>query len=229
MLQLTFEGEGLRTLTETEPAASVRLLVPSPGVNTLETPAWNGNEFLLADGSRPALRTFTPLRVERNSGRLQLQVVRHHGGAVATWAEDAALGSEAAISGPGSGYTIDEDAERFLLLGDETAIPAISDLLQALPDSVTIEAHIEIVQSDAQLALPDHPGATVTWHVNEDEASPGSELVGVAGAWHGLPDTTRLWAAGEAASMQVIRKHLFKTHGVARSQASVRGYWKPAR
>ncbi len=41
-----------------------------------------------------------------------------------------------------------------------------------------------------------------------------------------LTDGTRIWAAGEAAAMHKVRQHLFKERGLARSVATVRGYWK---
>lgn len=227
MMQLTFEGAGLEALAPAEPAGSVRLLVPSPGSDELVIPQWNGNEFLLGDGRRPTLRTFTPLRVDGD--RLELQIVRHQGGAISAWAEHALPGAPAAISGPGSGYTIDPSVQHFILLGDETALPALSDLLTHLPPQASVQVHVEIDRPDAQLPLPDHPGAAISWLVRPGEAAPGAGLVEVAETLDELSETTRLWAAGEAASMQAIRKHLFKGLGVPRSRASIRGYWKPAR
>jgi NADPH-dependent ferric siderophore reductase len=38
-----------------------------------------------------------------------------------------------------------------------------------------------------------------------------------------------VWAAGEAAAMQRIRRHLFDEREVPRAQATVRGYWKHGR
>ncbi len=229
MLRFTFEGPGLRELAEADPAASVRLLVPSPGESELVIPTWNGNEFLLPGEERPALRTFTPLRVDRGAGRLDLEIVRHPGGAVSGWAETAEVGAEAAISGPGKGYAIEPGAESFILLGDETAIPAISDLLVALPEDVRVEVHVEAVVPEAEIPLPDHPGASVHWHVRADGAAPGAAIVEVARGLDGLATDTRLWAAGEAASMQAIRRHVFNELDIPRSQASIRGYWKPRR
>ncbi|MEM9606254.1 MAG: siderophore-interacting protein [Actinomycetota bacterium] len=222
LLRLTLEGEGLRDLLVTEPAASIRLLVPTPGTDELVIPTWNGNEFLLPDGNRPALRTFTPLRVDNDAGRLDIEVVRHPGGAVSSWAETVGRGAPAAISGPGSGYEIPDDADRLLVLGDETAIPAVSQLLDAA-GHLDVEAHVEVVRGDAQLDLG------VTWHVTEAEAAPGASLVEVVTALTELPDGTYVWAAGEAASMQAIRTHLFQTLGVPRGRTAIRGYWKPPR
>jgi NADPH-dependent ferric siderophore reductase len=39
----------------------------------------------------------------------------------------------------------------------------------------------------------------------------------------------RVWAAGEAAAVQRIRRHLFEERGMARPHTTVRGYWKHGR
>jgi NADPH-dependent ferric siderophore reductase len=229
LMRLTVEGSELRDLVIDEPAASVRLLVPPLGHEDLVMPTWNGNEFLLPDGSRPALRTFTPLRFDPGAGRLDLEIVRHPGGAVSTWAEGIQLGAPAAISGPGRGYEIDLEASRYLLFGDETALAAIGQLLGALPPEVPVDVHLETVTADAQVDLPGHPARSVTWHVAAARSAPGASLVAAARAEGSISDGTHIWAAGEAASMQAIRKFFFDEAGVARRQATIRGYWKPAR
>jgi NADPH-dependent ferric siderophore reductase len=38
-----------------------------------------------------------------------------------------------------------------------------------------------------------------------------------------------VWAAGEAAAMQRIRKHLFDERNAPRDHTTVRGYWKHGR
>jgi NADPH-dependent ferric siderophore reductase len=44
-----------------------------------------------------------------------------------------------------------------------------------------------------------------------------------------LTPGARVWAAGNAAAMQQIRRHLFDDRGWQRSHATVRGYWKAER
>jgi NADPH-dependent ferric siderophore reductase len=191
-------------------------------------PTWNGNEFLLPDGRRPALRTFTPRRVDPDAQELVVDIVVHGRGVASTWAKEAAPGAEAAVSGPGRGYEIDPSAAAFLLAGDETALPAISQLLELLPADRPVQVLLEVAEPDARLALPDHPLAEVTWHDLAGDAGPGDALVAaVAGAE--LPDGVRVWAAGEAAAVQRIRRHLFEERGVPRPHTSVRGYWKHGR
>lgn len=229
MLRLTFEGDGLRELVAPEPASSVRLLVPSPGSAGLVLPDWNGNEFLLPGGERPSLRTFTPLRFDADAGRIELEIVRHPGGVVSGWAETAAAGDRVAISGPGRGWDLDPAVRTLRLLGDETALPAIGQLIEVVDPAVSIIADIEVESDAAIQELPGRAGAVAAWHVRPPDQAPGTTLVDAARAIGDVGADVHVWAAGEAASMQAIRKHCFDALGLPRSQTTVRGYWKPAR
>ena len=228
MVRVTFGGRELEGLTVEDPAASVRLLLPSPGSDKLVMPSWNGNEFLLPDGRRPAIRTFTPRRVDEAGLELDLEIVIHGRGAASEWAEAAEPGKPAAISGPARGYAIDPDAPAFVLAGDETAIPAMSQLLEVLPRQRPVDVHIEIADGEARLGLPDHPLATVEWHEAVPGAPPGDRLLAAVRA-SDLTPGTKVWVAGEAAGVQRIRRHLFEERGLSRQEASVRGYWKHGR
>src|SRR5438270_2603456 len=77
MVRVTFGGDDLEGFAVDEPAASVRLLVPSPGADELVMPAWTGNEYLLPDGRRPLIRTFTPRRVDASALEVDLDIVLH--------------------------------------------------------------------------------------------------------------------------------------------------------
>jgi NADPH-dependent ferric siderophore reductase len=225
---VTFHGSDLEGLRIEEPAASVRLLLPSPGASELVMPAWTGNEFLLPDGSRPAIRTFTPRRMDHEALELDLEIVIHDQGVASQWAEAAKRGSPAAVSGPGRGYTIAPDASAFLLAGDETAIPAISQLLEVLPPEKPVDVHIEVAHPDAQLDLPEHPRMIASWHQLPPGAPPGDVLVAAVTDIDLLPGA-QVWVAAEAAAVQKIRRHLFDDRGLTRSQTTVRGYWKHGR
>lgn len=228
LVRVTLAGPELDGLTVDHPAASVRLLIRSPGAAALVMPSWNGNEFLLPDGRRPSIRTFTPRRVDSAALELDLWIVVHGGGVASEWAATAEPGEPAAVSGPGRGYAIDHGAPAFFLAGDETAIPAIGQLLEGLPAETPVRVHIAVARPEARIALPDHPHATVEWWDPPPGASTGDALFA---AVHGadLAPGTRVWVAGEAAAVQRIRRHLFEDRGLPRVQAVVRGYWKHGR
>jgi NADPH-dependent ferric siderophore reductase len=228
LVRITFAGPELDGLEIDEPAASVRLLFPPSPTAELVMPAWNGNEFLLPDGRRPIIRTFTPRSADAAARELDVDVVLHGDGRASEWAARAEPGRSAAVSGPGRGYTVDPDAPAFLLAGDESAIPAISQLLEVLPDATPTHVVIEVAAPDARVALGERPAATVEWVDLPADAPPGDALVGAVRATE-IPPGARVWVAGEAAAVQRIRRHLFDDLGLPRAQTTVRGYWKHGR
>jgi NADPH-dependent ferric siderophore reductase len=216
LARVTLGGAELEGLTIDEPAASVRLLLPSPPSRELVVPTWNGNEFLV-DGERPVIRTFTPL-LSAEGTELDVEIVLHDEGVAAKWAAGTGFEDPAAVSGPGRGYAIDPDAGSYVLAGDESAIPAITQLLESLAPTSEVAVFVE-ARDGARRALPDHPRAVIEWCDSLLDALRDAEITG----------DTRVWAAGEAAAMQRIRRHLFEDRGVARRQATIRGYWKHGR
>jgi NADPH-dependent ferric siderophore reductase len=227
LIRVTLTGPDLDRLVIEQPAASVRVLLPSPGERDLVVPRWNGNEYLLPDGRRPAIRTFTP-GLDRRGGELDISIVIHGGGLASEWA-DAAVGAEpAAVSGPRRGYGVDHDAPGFLVAGDETAIPAIGQVLAALPRGALVQVVIEVADPSAEIDLPAHPGVSIRWVPLPPGGSPGDVLVAQVQSAD-IPPASRVWAAGEAAAMQRIRRHLFVERGLPRGNIAVRGYWKYGR
>jgi NADPH-dependent ferric siderophore reductase len=279
LLRMTLAGDELADLVVEQPAASVRLLLPAAGAGELVMPAWNGNEFLLPDGSRPVLRTFTPRHADAAARELDVDVVLHGGGAAEAWATGARPGDPAAVSGPGRGYDLDPDAPALLLAGDETALPAIGQLLEHVPAGLPVQVHVEVARPEGRLdaLVPPTPdvdaapgrgragepgstgsvartlrgmvgfgrraapalapgatpaaatrGVTVAWYDLPEGAAPGDALVAAVKAAE-LVAGERVWAAGEAAAVQRLRKHLFGERGLPRAHAHVRGYWKDGR
>lgn len=226
--RVTLRGPALEGFPVPLPGASVRVLLPSPGADELVVPTWTGNEFLLPDGRRPILRTFTPRRVDPDAGELAVDVVLHDGGVASAWAATAGAGAPGAVSGPGRGYTVDPEAPGFVLVGDETAIPAIAQLLEAIPRTATVQVHVEVAAPEGRVDLPDHPRAAVEWHDLADPTDPGAAMVAAVRELTIGPED-RIWVAGEAASVQRIRRHLFDERAIPRARATVRGYWKRGR
>jgi len=228
LIRITVGGPELAGFEVELPAASVRLLLASPGESELIEPTWNGNEFLRPDGRRPVIRTLTPL--DHNSARLELDVaiVRHGAGVASEWADRARVGEHVALSGPGRGWAIDPATPAILLAGDESAVPAIIQLLGVIPLHIPVHALIEVAQPTGRIALPERANATIGWLDLPNGAVPGDALVrGVVDL--DLAAGAHVWAAAEAAAVQRIRRHLFEERGLPRSRATIRGYWKHGR
>ena len=226
MTRVIVGGAELDGFEQPTPASSVRLLLPSEG-SDLVIPTWAGNEFLLPDGSRPVIRTLTPRRFLPDRRELHLDIVHHDGGALTPWARSALAGeaSDGAVSGPGRGYGIPADADSFLLVGDETAVPAICQLLEHIPD-VPIQTLVGVRHPEAVVDL--HRDVDEQWVHIESGRDLGPEAVARL-ASRTIDDGLHIWAAGEAAAVQAIRRHLFSDRGVPRDRTTIRGYWKAGR
>jgi len=227
MLRVVLGGEELAGFGIESPASSVRLLLPPAGRDDIEMPTWTGNQFELANGDRAPIRTFTPRAFDAERLELTLDIVLHDGGAATDWARRAEAGDEVAISGPGRSEPLDPAARSFLLAGDESAIPAIAQLLEWIDHDRAIDVRIEVAHPDARLELPAHPNADITWYDARPGSAPGSALVSAVTAIDLLPDA--VWVAGEAAAVQRLRTHLFDERGRTRSSVTARGYWKVGR
>ncbi len=219
-------GEALEGFVIEAPASSVRLLLPPAPDQSLVVPTWNGNEFLFDDGSRPSIRTFTPLESEPDS--IALDIVHHQGGVVSDWVQAVKPGGEAAISGPGRGYSVDQNAAAFVIGGDETAMPAIGQLLAEIPPHVATDTIIEVRDPAATVPLPESESRMLSWVVRPDGQSPGTSLERQLRKTE-TPPGVKVWVAGEAASMHRIRKFYFDERGLERRDVTVRGYWKHGR
>lgn len=228
LMRITFGGPELDGLIVTEPGASIRLLIPTTAADELVIPTWRGNEFLLPKDVKPAIRTFTPSMVDATSDQLVIDVVLHGRGAASEWAADVSIGDPAAVSGPGRGYTVDGTASGYLIGGDESAIPAIRQLLRAIPSSIPTRVLIEVTVPDARVDLPHSDNTTITWITPTPQSPPGTALADALIAAQ-VAAEDRVWVAGEAAAVQRVRKHLFTEVGFSRGNATIRGYWKHGR
>ena len=224
-------GPELDGFTVDEPAASVRLLLPASRRSRLVMPAWNGNEFLLPDGRRPIIRTFTPLRVDADalrarhrSRRARRRASRRGGRARRRPAPPAA------ISGPGRGYTIDRDAPAFLLGRRRDRDPRDQPVARSAAAGRRRRRCTSRSRTRTRAStLPDAPATrSSSGTTSPPGAPPGDALVAAVRATE-LVAGTRVWVAGEAAAVQRIRRHLFDERGIPRAQTTIRGYWKHGR
>src|SRR5882724_238022 len=96
----------------------------------------------------PTLRTYTLREVDRDAGEIVIDFVYHGDvGLAGPWAASAEPGTELLVLGPGGAYAPDPDAGWHLLVGDESALPAIAAALAEIPAGAPVHAFVEV--SDA--------------------------------------------------------------------------------
>ncbi len=77
-----------------------------------------------ADGRQTCMRDFTPRRFDQSLGMLIIDFALHEAGPATRWATAAQIGDTLEIGGPRGSSVVPDDFDWYLLIGDETALPA---------------------------------------------------------------------------------------------------------
>ncbi|MFV3379147.1 MULTISPECIES: siderophore-interacting protein [Pseudomonas] len=114
-------------------------------------------------GARPTMREYTPRRIDLVANELDIDFVLHGDGPASTWAAQAAAGQTLDIAGPRASMVVPDIFDSYLLIGDETAIPAIGRRLDELPAGRQVLALIQIEDEQEQQPLPSKAHVEVIW------------------------------------------------------------------
>lgn len=175
---------------------------------------------------RRIIRDYTPRRFDPGAGELALDFVRHGDGPAATWVERVRPGETLHLVGPKSSLVPPSEVDRVVLVGDETALPAIGRYLDERPLPVPVDVVVQIASLDARQELATTAADTVTWLTGgNDHASDGDQLVAAARSVIDRPGTPFVWAGGENQAMLALRRWCTREAGVPRSHVKILGYW----
>jgi len=192
-VRFTFTGPALDRFADNGRDQRIKLLFPADERGTgfaalLRSQddwytAWRG----LADAERPAMRTYTIRAVRPAENEIDVDIVLHGlVGVASTWASTAPVGSPLIVCGPnadhdgphgGVDFHPPARAARILLAGDETALPAIANILERLPADARGCALVEVPDAGDAAALPSHPGFEVIVAARASGGSHGDALI----------------------------------------------------
>jgi NADPH-dependent ferric siderophore reductase len=181
--------------------------------------------FLPQPEGDPVMRTYTVRHFDANAGALTLEFVIHGHGPASSWASAAAPGERFAVAGQArSGFQPSEGARWCLLAGDQSALPAIAAVAEALAPGFVAHAIVEVPDRADEVGLDSPAELRTTWLVAS--RSPGEELVAAVTALE-LPDGPGdVWVGCEATAMRRIRAHLLQEQRLPPRALHTRAYWK---
>lgn len=172
----------------------------------------------------PTVRTYTIRRVDPGRRTVDIDFVVHGDAGVAgPWAATAGPGDRLTMSSPGGGYLADGEADHHVLIGDESAFPAITAALEVLPETAHVTVVLEARSIEHRVALPTAATATLEW-VDEDHEAPGARLVDTVERLEWPAGRVQVFAHGERGAMKALRPLLIE-RGVARADLSLSAYW----
>jgi NADPH-dependent ferric siderophore reductase len=225
-VSVVFRGHDFDGFRIEAPTGHVKIFFPADGETAVPAPAVADGRVVFPNATaQPPVRTYTPRRFDPASGTLEVQFLLHGDGPASRWAERAAVGHRLVIIGPGGRFSLEPDVRRWWIAGDESALPAISTLLEALAPDVDAEVHVEVAGDGDRLDLSSRARLDVRWHLRTAPDAFGAELLHAARA----ADTSarvRFWVACEASAMREIRRYLLDDRRLPRTSTVTRGYWR---
>lgn len=238
MVRVVLGGDGLADFPEGEHTDRyVKLLFPAPGVTYPEPLDLAAVRAEYPREQWPVTRTYTVREWDPAARELTLDFVVHGDeGLAGPWARAARPGDEISFAGPGSGYAPDPDADWHLLVGDESALPAVAAALERLASiaercaaqgrtPAPVRALIEVADADEEQKVTVPEGAEVTW-LHRGAAPVGRTLVEAVRALEFPDGRMHAFVHGEAGFVKELRRHLRLERGAEREQLSISGYWR---
>jgi len=208
MLRVTLGGEGMLRFPADQASAYVKLLLSAE------------------EGDRPLLRTYTVREQRADAIDIDFALHGENGGPASRWAMQAQPGDLVEVSGPGPKKLADPTADWILLVGDMTALPAISVNLEQLPATARGRAVIEVPDAADVQPLQAPAGFAMQWVVNPQPGATAAPLHDAVAALDWPEGRVSVWAACEFSSMRALRRHLREDRGLDRKQFYISSYWK---
>lgn len=200
----------------------IKLFFPDPVTGVLNLPG--------GDGAKPIARDYTPRRFDLDAQTLDIEFALHGTGAdcgpATQWAMKAKPGDTLTIGGPRGSTIIPLAFDAYLLIGDDTALPAIARRVQELPATTLAIAVVEVADASARIDFATAATLQILWCYRNASSANGDELLRVVSE---LPLPTGegyVWAAGESSAIRAVRQHLLGERGIDKSRLHASGYWK---
>ena len=200
----------------------VKLCLPDPATGTIVFPRRPEQGAAPAGAPAPIMRDYTIRRFDPAARELTLDFVVHLHGPAGQWAATAAAGAEIGVLGPRGSQVYPASCPDYLLVADETALPATERFLEELPAEVPVRV---VALGAVPRELGGGRAAEIRWLTPGD---PESDADAVVDAVAGLPvgAGTFTFGAGEAGVMRALRRHLRTDRGADAEHVVVRGYWR---
>lgn len=197
-VRLTLTGDELEQLGDDGVDQRIKLVLPAPDgslhVTDSDGLSWYQELMAREDSRRNPVRTYTSRAVRAHEREVDVDFVLHGDeGPASRFAARAVVGDRVILCGPnrehggpygGTGFKPADGTSRFLLVADETAVPAALAILESLPASATGAALLEVPHGEDALPVAAPSGVQVRWLPREGTAVGTSLIPAVHGLLH---------------------------------------------
>lgn len=226
LVRVTLAGDALEGFVSMGFDDHVKLFFPDPFTGVLALPAAGPDGPVWAEGSKPIMRDYTPRRFDAAARTLEIDFALHLAGPATLWAEQARPGQQLGVGGPKGSFIVPSGFDWHLLIGDDTALPAISRRLAELPAGARAQLLVEVDGPADHIAFDTAADIDVVW-VHRDGAAAGalplldalSRMAPPSGVFH-------TWIGCESAQAKALRGYLIDECQANPKWMRASGYWR---
>ena len=233
MLRITLGGAELRGFYSPGFDDHVKLFFPDLATGEfnlsaggLGSPGGPGAEPA-PDAPRPIMRDYTPRHFDAQALTLDIDFALHEAGPATQWALQAKVGDPLVIGGPRGSFLLPTDFDWHLLVGDDTALPAIARRLAELPAGSRAVVVAEVDNAECVQTLQSAAALQVQWVFRG--ASAAGESAGLLAALQALAwpaGDFHAWVACETGAAKAVRSYLLAERGAQPKWLKAAGYWR---
>lgn len=208
MVRIIFEGDELADFISAAPDDHVKLFFPT------------------GEGE-PERRDYTPRAFDQEKRTLTIDFAMHDAGPATDWARRAKAGDAIEIGGPRGSYIVAPDFDWHLLVGDETALPAMGRHIEEQAGRRTLLAVAAVTGPEEQQAFE---GVELRWvHRPEAEVADPEALLAALRELRLPAGDGFVWIAAEAGVARRLRAHVLEEMGHPPAWLKASGYWVQGR
>ncbi|WP_326726481.1 siderophore-interacting protein [Streptomyces phaeochromogenes] len=244
-MSITLGGDDIQHLDQSGFDQSGRLFFAAPDDDDVFLPSserWILQLTLQSTAKRrPRVRTYSIRRFRPQALAFDIEISLHESNGShkpaapgTRWALAAQPGAKVAFLDEGYSYAPTAGAAWQLLVGDESALPAIASILERsaqTPEALPAEVFLEVpAPEDVRDEITAPPGTTIHWLPRPDPSTKPGALALEAVKQAQLPDGRfYTWTAGESSLATGVRRHLVGDRHIPKSDICFRGYFSHGR
>ncbi|TCM53211.1 NADPH-dependent ferric siderophore reductase [Rhizobium sp. PP-F2F-G48] len=177
-----------------------------------------------AEADREERRDYTPRRFDAETGRLDIDFAVHDAGPATRWAVNARVGDALRIGGPRGSAVISPEVKRWLLIGDETALPAIGRRIEEAAGDYVITSLVAVANPREKQSFETQASLRDLWAFRPlSAANDPAPLLDLLETITIEPDTF-VWIAAEASVTRALRGEV-ERRGLPQGWLRAAGYW----
>lgn len=224
---LTSDDVGL--IAETTLGANNKIAIPPAGIDKVYFPKWDPVSQAWIEPSaelRPSIRTYTHRGIDLETNEIWIDFIAHGDeGPASTWAMAAKKGDELGVMMKHVKMELFPQVNSYFLVGDATALPVLSVILEQLPAHAEGVAIIEVNSVEDEQPLSIKANIQLIWIHNPNPQN-GSQLAHYARMLELPTESKFAYIAAEFTTVKELRNYFRKEKNWNTDELYAYSYWK---